>query len=201
LAGEHSRSHLTREDRRELKWLKRLVEAAKRPRGEKRNLCLKTVTQTALDASVINERFANVACVVEVQPGTTIYANEDAVREIFVNVIVNAAEAMPDGGGLLRITASPCVAAPSSGNDESTEGKNDANYVRVSFDDDGNGISQADFENIGKQAFSTKKDHDGLGIAISKAAVRAQGGGFTLSRKADKGMLVEVILVAQSKEE
>jgi signal transduction histidine kinase len=183
--------------KKDLRWLNKLVAAAKEPRGEKRRIRLGTVIESALDESGIKDRAQNVARVLEVPEALSICANEDAVREALVNVIVNAFEAMPSGG-VLTITASRSFRDGSAVTGDKAE-REDADYVKIGFDDDGVGMTEKQFENLGK-VNTTKTDHDGLGIALSMAAIQRQGGTFKVIRKNGKGMLVEIILPSRRME-
>lgn len=91
-------------------------------------------------------------------PGPTAYADADAMREVFVNLIRNGAQAAGDGGRV------------------QVEARDADNGVDVSVRDDGPGIPE-DMRARLFQAFATSKaDGTGLGLAISRRIVEGHAG-------------------------
>lgn len=80
------------------------------------------------------------------------------VQQVFINLILNAADAMPDGGNL-KILARPYK-----------------DGVEVFFQDQGNGIPKEKQSNIFEPFFSTKDGGTGLGLTVSYNIVTAHGG-------------------------
>jgi two-component system sensor histidine kinase HydH len=85
-------------------------------------------------------------------------ADPDQVRQVLVNLLVNALEAV-DGRG--RVEA----AAGSAGG-----------RVEVTVDDDGPGLPEGDPEQLFDPFFSTRQRGTGLGLAIARRIARAHGG-------------------------
>ncbi len=84
---------------------------------------------------------------------------ERAVRQVVVNLLLNAMEAMPDGGSI-RISASA--------------GSGDT--VRLAITDSGAGVETGDEVDLFEPFVTTKSDGAGLGLYICKQIVTAQGG-------------------------
>lgn len=96
-----------------------------------------------------------------------IEANADQLRQVFLNFVLNAIDAMPDGGTLQVVTAiGPPDArhAPAPG------------VVRVEFSDTGKGISPEAQIHIFEPFFTTKTNGSGLGLSISYSIIRAHQG-------------------------
>jgi signal transduction histidine kinase len=91
------------------------------------------------------------------------------------NLILNAIEAMPDGGTLTVATAI-----------ESVGGKN---YVAVKVIDTGIGISEENLTMIYEPFFSTKRTEDetGLGLPIARKIVEAHGGFIKVDSSVGRG--------------
>ncbi|OHB44882.1 MAG: hypothetical protein A2178_01395 [Planctomycetes bacterium GWC2_49_10] len=105
------------------------------------------------------------------------------MQQVFMNLIINARDAMTPKGGKLRIVARP-----------------DQQNVSITFTDTGSGISP---ENIGKifdAFFSTKtrtgenKSGAGLGLAFCKKIVNAHQGSITVTSQPEQGTTFTVTL-------
>lgn len=87
-----------------------------------------------------------------------ISADGEKIKQVFDNLLLNALEAMPDGGEL-RVRSF-----------------NDANKIIYEFFDSGAGVSQTEKEKIFEPFFTTKDKGTGLGLAISREITEAHGG-------------------------
>jgi signal transduction histidine kinase len=104
----------------------------------------------------------------------------DRLRQVFLNLLRNAFEAVEEGG---RIS----VALGSSGGTEMG-----AYVIRVS--DSGCGIPEKDWENIFEPFFTTKSSGFGLGLANARKIVELHGGSIRVARKRGKGSTFIVTL-------
>ena len=95
--------------------------------------------------------------------------DKDKVIRVFVNLIRNAFDAMPDGGTLTI---------------RSGEIDND---VFFSFEDTGVGMSEDTLQNLWTPLFTTKPKGMGLGLPICKRFVEAHDGTITVSSVPNKG--------------
>ena len=86
---------------------------------------------------------------------------EDQIRQVFINLIINAADAMADQGGVLTLR---------------TALRDD--WIVVDVEDSGSGIAPEHIERIFEPFFTTKAavEGSGLGLPISYGIVRAHGG-------------------------
>jgi signal transduction histidine kinase len=107
------------------------------------------------------------------------------LEQAFLNLILNAAEAMP-GGGALTITAKPERAA---------RGGERPTHVVVEFRDTGTGMSEAQRRGAFKSVLSTTKaGGTGLGLAIVARVVEAHRGKVKIRSRAGQGTTVSVVL-------
>ena len=99
--------------------------------------------------------------------------NASQLKQVFMNIIVNAAEAI-HGNGTLTITTSP---AP------------DRKTVYVEFTDTGEGIPEENFNRIFDPFFTTKEvgKGTGLGLATSYGIVEDHGGKISVKSKVGEG--------------
>ena len=109
-------------------------------------------------------------------------ANGDGnlLKQVFLNLIRNSIQAMPDGGEL-RIVAEENLEKLSGGNLEGDRRR----FITITVTDTGNGISP---ENAGKMFnpfFTTRSRGTGLGLAISHNIVKAHQG--TIEAQSQEG--------------
>lgn len=102
----------------------------------------------------------------------------EKLKQVFVNLILNALQAMPDGG-TLRVVA--C---------------GDKDWVSISFQDTGVGISAADIGHIFDPYYTTRDGGHGLGLAISHQIIEMHGGRIEVESEPGKGATFTVILPA-----
>ncbi len=118
------------------------------------------------------------------------YADETQLELAVMNLVINARDAMPEGG---LITLS-CVNRTISGFSEVN--LPDGDYVVLSVEDEGCGISEAHLEKVMEPFFTTKDIGKGTGLGLSMAYgfARQSGGGVDIKSVVDKGTCVEIWL-------
>ena len=106
-----------------------------------------------------------------------IWGDARQLEQVFLNMILNARDAMP-GGGQLDI-----------------ETFAEAEYVCVQFRDTGTGIAQEDLDRIFEPYFSTKADRGtGLGLAVSHRIVSQHGGRIEVESRLGAGAVFTIAL-------
>jgi two-component system NtrC family sensor kinase len=95
----------------------------------------------------------------------------DQITQVFLNIVINAIEAMPSGGDLLLRTML----------------SDGCEWVLVSFSDTGVGMSAEQLGNLFEPFYTTKPDGTGLGLAISYGIVESHGGMIDVSSQLDQG--------------
>jgi signal transduction histidine kinase len=106
--------------------------------------------------------------------------------EVLVNLLVNALDAMPDGG---RLTIS--VAAETA-----EAGSTDPARVRIDVSDTGPGIQEKDLDRLFEPFFTTKAAGSGLGLAIIRGTVERHAGFVRVSTQPGLGTTFSVLLPA-----
>jgi len=134
-------------------------------------------------------RSHNIEVVSEFADGLpTIQADRQQLRQLFLNLLTNASDAMPQGGKLkVRAVAN---------------GFGDA-AVAIEFADSGEGISAENMEKIWEPFFTTKPagKGTGLGLAICRRIVEEHGGTLDIrSEGTGRGATVHIVLPATSTE-
>ncbi|MFH1664556.1 MAG: ATP-binding protein, partial [Candidatus Omnitrophota bacterium] len=96
---------------------------------------------------------------------------------VFLNIGLNACQAMPEGGVLTMAS-----------------GVKDGISLEVSIRDTGMGIEEKDMGKIFKPFFTTKDKNSGMGLFICRNIIEAHGGDIVVESKAGKGTKVKVLL-------
>jgi PAS domain S-box-containing protein len=123
--------------------------------------------------------------------------DRDELRRVFLNIIENAIQAMPQGGILeIRSTRGPYRGERSAyrvtASSRSRYDERLRSFVEVSFTDTGAGISPEDSERLFEPNFSTKSHGTGLGLAICKGIMDAYGGEILIESTSAVGTCVRI---------
>ena len=124
----------------------------------------------------------NVSIVRQFEPIPRVRANAAEMRRIFANLIINALEAMPNGGTLI------------------VGGERDNSKVRAFVEDTGEGIAPERQPKIFEPYFTTKKQGTGLGLSSALKIVRSQQGDISFTSKPGQGTRFVVEMPANSQE-
>ena len=104
----------------------------------------------------------------------------DKIRQVFLNVLRNACEAVKDGG---KVSLSASLV-----------GEARAKKVRVRISDNGCGIPDKDWENIFEPFFTTKPSGFGLGLANARKIVEQHKGLIRVVKKRSPGTAFEILI-------
>jgi signal transduction histidine kinase len=100
--------------------------------------------------------------------------DSERFKTVFMNVILNAIQAMPDGGKLTITT--------------------DAKMKEIEISDTGTGISQKNLENIFDLFYTTKSSGTGLGLPTAYKIVKEHSGDIRIESEQRKGTTVRIFL-------
>jgi two-component system sensor histidine kinase PilS (NtrC family) len=134
------------------------------------------------------------------ETGVCLNANPTQLQQIIWNLVVNAVEAMPEGG-TLTITSRMVNGFQDIWEKQSPErnqgGKMKSTgtpYAEISIGDTGTGIHPADFNRIFDPFFTTKESGTGLGLAIVYRIVEDYQGNISVKSEPGKGTIFTVRL-------
>jgi signal transduction histidine kinase len=124
-----------------------------------------------------------------------IEADHEHLRQLFLNLLLNALDALPQGGSIrVAVARSGPRAAPGGGSRGLQPAEGSTSWITVTVADNGPGIP----DNLGDQVFapyvSTKDTGLGLGLAICKQIVQLHGGQITASNAPEGGAVFTVRL-------
>ena len=118
-------------------------------------------------------------------------ADASQLRQVIQNITINARQAMAEGGhfsirvenaGLHTLLTLPSPTLPIG------------NYVKISFEDQGAGISEQDLPNIFDPYFTTKPGASGLGLATAHSIIQQHQGHISVHSDIGKGTTFTVYL-------
>ena len=110
-------------------------------------------------------------------------ADPDQLKEVFVNLMINACEAMT-GGGSIEIH-------------EQVIGPPDRLQARIRITDNGPGIAPSFTQKVFDPFFTTKEDGTGLGLSIVSRIIKEHGGRIDLTSSEGKGTTFTIVLPTQ----
>ena len=114
-----------------------------------------------------------------------VFINENEIMEVLLNIILNAIEAMPEGGEL-GVSLKP-----------DQESKNGAQFLQIGIADTGCGIAPENLSRIFDRYFTTKKEGTGLGLCVVERIIKAHGGRVSVKSEPGKGTSFFVNLPAE----
>lgn len=138
---------------------------------------------------------SNVACEFNIAEDLRdVEADSGQIFQVIHNIVLNASEAMPDGG-IIKITAENVTVSA-----EDNLPIDDGAYVRISIKDNGIGIPEANLSKIFDPYFTTKgmdsKKGTGLGLATAYSIVKKHGGYISVESEVGAGSTFYIYLPA-----
>jgi len=103
-----------------------------------------------------------------------IQADADMLYQSFLNIFLNAMQAMPNGG-IIKVAI-----------------RSNGKAVFINFDDEGQGIANEILEKIWDPFFTTKETGTGLGLGMVKNIIESHGGNIQIVNKIEGGTRVTV---------
>jgi two-component system sensor histidine kinase HydH len=157
-----------------------LLELAKPVNIEKKPVSIRMLIQHSIkvierDADKKNIRISAGDIPDDLPP---IDLDSDRMNQVFLNIYLNAIDAMPDGG-TLAITAEP------------EEG---SGMLRITVTDSGRGIDKKDLAHVFDPYFTTKQSGTGLGLSIVHRIIESHNGEITIESEPGKGTWVTIFL-------
>ncbi len=110
------------------------------------------------------------------QDAGAILADANQMKQLFINLIKNAIEAMPEGGSIYISTEKVL------------------NEWKITIQDEGKGMSEEDIQKIYDPFFSTKKEGTGLGLTICATILKDHHGRMDVSSELGKGAAFQIYL-------
>ncbi len=120
----------------------------------------------------------------------TIEADETQIRPVIINLLINAQQAMPEGGTIM-VTADNYTMEP-----ESALSLRPGPYVKINISDQGSGIPKEHISKIFDPYFSTRQFGNGLGLAITYSVIKNHQGFVDVKSAPGEGTTFSLYLPA-----
>jgi signal transduction histidine kinase len=152
--------------------LRTFLDFARPPRLERRTAPLAPIVQSVLDLVRARAERQRVALRLEADAELSLTVDPEGLRQVVLNLTLNALDAMPRGGTLRLVVRR----APGPGG-----------RARIDVEDSGPGIPPAALPRLFEPFFSTKDTGLGLGLVISRRIVEDHGGTLAAANRPEGG--------------
>lgn len=116
------------------------------------------------------------------EPGQIVYGEPNQLKQVFINVLKNAIEVMPNGGTItVRTGCTP-------------DGR-----IKISITDQGNGIPKDKLKKLGEPFYTTKERGTGLGLMVSYKIIEEHKGTVEVESEVGKGTTFSIFLPSYKK--
>ncbi|HEX8947698.1 MAG TPA: ATP-binding protein [Dissulfurispiraceae bacterium] len=154
----------------------------------KKTLLLADFLQESVGFSL---RGTNIRCECSILDSVwPVEADEGQINQVINNLVINATQAMPEGG-TIEISCENCILG-----EHSALPLKEGRYVKVSVRDHGIGIPGDHLPKIFDPYFTTKQKGSGLGLAISYSIINKHHGHIAVESKLGAGTAFHVYLPA-----
>ncbi|MBF0449603.1 MAG: PAS domain-containing protein [Candidatus Magnetomorum sp.] len=146
------------------------------------------------EAAIFSSRGAKANCRFELSDDLwSTEVDEGQINQVMSNLVINANQAMPNGGIITIRTENTNV------DTESDLSLSAGKYIKIVIEDQGTGISKKYLPNIFDPYFSTKQTGSGLGLASTYSIIQRHSGLITVYSEVEKGTVFNIYLPASSK--
>ncbi len=112
-----------------------------------------------------------------------IRADTRMLRQVLLNLLRNAAEAIPDDKPLRRVTVRTAI-----------EDEQDKHWITIAIEDTGDGIADSDLPKIFIPFFTTKSGGHGIGLALAHRVITEHGGTLNVANASGGGAVFTIRL-------
>ncbi|MCR2802401.1 PAS domain-containing sensor histidine kinase [Paenibacillus soyae] len=139
------------------------------------------ILQSVLSVLETQATLLNVEIECRIQEGLpAVYCNENQLKQVLLNIIKNAIEAMPDGGRVtIQVREAAYIAGP---------------QLQISIQDEGPGMPEEIIRRLGEPFVTTKEKGTGLGLMVSTRIIETHQGTLHIRRGEVRGTIVEITL-------
>jgi two-component system, cell cycle sensor histidine kinase and response regulator CckA len=163
---------------------RRLLTFAKGGRPEKTTINLKKIID---DITKFSLSGSNVSPVFDFKSTLLLEADSNQIAQVIQNIVINAQQAMPDGG-TIKILTSDFI------------DDNKKQFIKISIIDEGAGIPKEHIDKIFNPYFTTKKTGSGLGLSVCYSIIKRHEGKIYVNSDLGAGTTFTILLPSVPKE-
>lgn len=157
--------------------LKQLSGFTKMPAGEAKECQINDIIDTSINLIQYDKKAKNVSIVKELSPSLPkTVCSDNQLSQVFVNLTLNAIDAMPDGGTL------------------TIKSMTKGDSIVIQFKDTGVGIPKEDVTRVFDPFYTTKEKGTGLGLAVSYDIVKKMNGALSIESEIGKGSVFTITM-------
>ncbi len=157
---------------------------------------LSSIKELLQDSIAFSLRGSNVRCELDLSHNLwAVDVDEGQISQVINNLIINADQAMPDGG-VIEVSAENI--GLHEGRPEYLSALKKGDYVKISIRDEGNGIAEDQRQKIFDPYFTTKRHGSGLGLFTSYSIIKKHDGFIDVQSELGVGTTFSVYLPASS---
>jgi len=156
-----------------------MLDLTRRKTPERKQWELAPVVQSMLSPIIQNPTYSHIRFHNEIPVGLTVYADQDQIRQVLLNIVLNAIAAIK-GSGTIILQAS----------------NHNSVYSLIEVKDNGSGIAVDDLPKIFDPFFTTKTDGTGLGLAACYQYIQENYGEIKVHSVIGEGTTVAILLPA-----
>lgn len=108
-----------------------------------------------------------------------VHCEENQLKQVFINLLKNAFEAMPDGGTVTITLKRP-----------------EGDHVLITIQDEGHGIPEELMPHLGEPFITNKETGTGLGLMVSQRIIQGHQGTLEIESKSGVGTKISIVLPA-----
>ncbi|MFQ6094259.1 MAG: PAS domain S-box protein, partial [bacterium] len=175
--AKQSLEKINQEAERARKIVQNLLTFARQRKPEKRRVQINEIVGRTLELRAYEMKVSDIELIKDFGADIpSLLADEHQLQQVFMNIIINAEQAMLEAHGMGRLKVT-------------TRWDRERDVVEITFQDDGPGMAEEYLSKIFDPFFTTKPDRKGtgLGLSISYGIVQEHGGCITAVRERDGG--------------
>lgn len=154
-----------------------------------------SISQLLRDMATFALSGSNVKCEVSISDDLyLVEADEGQIGQVINNLVINAAQAMPEGG-TLKIYARNVIVDEAHGTS-----LRPGRYIQIAIEDQGVGIAKEHLDKVFDPYFSTKEKGRGLGLAVTYSIIKKHNGHVSVESQFGAGTTFYIYLPAASKQ-
>jgi len=164
--------------------IRRLLDFAREKAPEKKYSDINLMIEETTHLIAQSAQVADIDIILQLDETLpTVWVDEDLLKQVIMNMLVNAQHAI-DGGGRITVRTSVWQESPDGG-----EGGDSKPMAMISIADSGCGISEENLQRIFDPFFTTKGvgKGTGLGLSVSHGTIKAHGGSVEVESTVGEG--------------